>query len=472
MDRLSPLDVSFLHMEDADHTAHMHVASIAVYEGPVPPQHEIRQTLLDRMHLIPRCRQRVQSVPLNLARPVWVDAPDFDIDFHLRRTAVAAPGGEDELRALVGRVLSQRLDRTKPLWEMWVVEGLEDGHWATIGKVHHCMVDGVSGAELMVALLDLGPEVATHDPVAWEPRPVTSADLALDGLRSLATDTVEQARAVRSAVRRPRRVLGEVGQVLRGVRSISGAVKAPGGTQLTGPIGSHRVVAWADAPLTDVKAVRQAFGGTVNDVVLAAITSGFRQLLLARGEDVDGREIRTLVPVSVRATRDDGAAAGDGTLQNKVSAMFATLPVGIADPVGRLDAIRRQLATLKDSKQALAGQALTGIAAYAPAALFALGARVATRGAAVAPLPLETVTTNVPGPQLPLYAFGRRMIRVYPYVPIAAPVRISVGIFSYDGEVTFTISADRDTAPDVDLLARGITDGLAELVKLAAAPDA
>jgi diacylglycerol O-acyltransferase len=472
MDRLSPLDVSFLHIEDADHSSQMHIGSIGIFEGPPPPMDELRQTLVDRMHLIPRYRQRVQRVPLQLARPVWVDAPDFDIDYHLRRTALSAPGGEDELRSLTGRLMSQRLDRTKPLWEIWAVEGLADGCWALISKVHHCMVDGVSGAELMVVLLDLAPEVATYDEVQWDPEVVTSGDVTRDALRSLATDTGEQIRAIRSAFRRPVRVLGEVGNVLTGVWSMTGAVKRQGTTALTGDVGSHRVVAWADAPLSEVKAVRASLGGTVNDVVLAAIAGGFRTLLLEHGEEVEGREVRTLVPVSVRSKRDDGAAGGDGTMNNKVSAMFAALPVGIEDPGERLTAIREQLAHLKESKQALAGEALTSIGEYAPAALLSLGARVAARGTAVGPTPIETVTTNIPGPQFPLYSLGRRMLRVYPYVPVAPPVRTSVSIFSYDGDLTFAVTGDRDTLADVDVLAQGIRDGLAELVKLASStPD-
>ncbi|MCU1453648.1 MAG: acyltransferase [Acidimicrobiales bacterium] len=467
MDRLSPLDVSFLHMEDADRSAHMHIASIGIFEGPVPAHHEITAAFADRLHLIPRYRQRVERVPLQLARPVWVDATDFDVDYHVRRTALAAPGGEAELSQLVGRIVSQRLDRTKPLWEIWVVEGLADGHWATIGKVHHCMVDGVSGAELMVVLLDLTPEITTYGPVEWEPQPIGTGEVVRDAVRSLATDSVEQVRALRRAVRRPAQVLHEVREVVSGVRSMSGAVKTQGDGELTGPIGSHRVVAWADASLDDVKAVRAGLGGTVNDVVLAAITNGFRRLLVARGDEVDGRVVRTLVPVSVRGTRDDGAAAGDGSFDNKVSAMFAALPVGLDDPVERLAAIRTELADLKESKQALAGEALTSLAGVAPAALLALGARVAGRAVASGPTPIQTVTTNVPGPQLPLYSLGRKMVRAYPYVPVAAPVRISVAIFSYDGTVTFSVTGDRDTSPDIDIVAAGITDGIAELVKLA-----
>ena len=242
-------------------------------------------------------------MPFQLARPVWVDAVDFDIDYHLRRTALAAPGGELELQRLVGRICSQRLDRTKPLWEIWVVEGLADDRWAMINKAHHCMVDGVSGTELLALLLDLTPETPRHGPVDWSPHEVTSRDVTRDAARSLATDTAEQLRAVRSALRTPARAIRTVTDVVVGVRSLSGSVKTNSDSGLTGPVGSHRVVAWAAAPLSDVKAVRSTLGGTVNDVVLAAITNGFRELLLSRGESVDDRTVRTLIPVSVRGSR-------------------------------------------------------------------------------------------------------------------------------------------------------------------------
>ena len=468
MDRLSPLDVSFVHLEDGDRTAHMHIASIGIFEGPAPDQDEIRDQLLDRLHLIPRYRQRLERVPLGLARPVWVDATDFDIGYHVRRTALPAPGGDAELRALVGRIVSQRLDRTKPLWEIWIVEGVAGGRWAMIGKVHHCMVDGVSGTELLVASLDLAAEPAAYERQEWEREETSTAGVVLDAVRSLVTSSAEQARAVRGAVRRPRQALRAIGDLATGLRSSARSIAGPGRTELTGPVGSHRVIAWAAVPLDEIKAVKGALGGTINDVVLGAITNGFRELLRSRGETVDGREVRTLIPVSVRATRADGAATGDGTFDNKVSAMFAALPVGIADPVERHVAIVSELSDLKESNQALAGKALTDLSVHAPALLHALGARVVAKAMASGPSPIQTVTTNIPGPQVPLYCRGRKMVRAYAYVPVAAPVRISVAIFSYDGEVTFGVTGDREVSPDVDVFARGIVDGVAQLVKASA----
>jgi diacylglycerol O-acyltransferase / wax synthase len=251
--------------------------------------------------------------------------------------------------------------------------------------------------------------------------------------------------------------------VLMGSLALSSLVRPTPPTSLNGPIGPHRRYAWTNADLADVKRIRVAHGGTVNDVVLALITKGFRDLLASRGEDPDCRTIRTLVPVSVRARGDGGPAGGDGTLDNKVSAMFAELPVGIVDPVERLHAITAQLQDLKESRQAVAGEALTSAAGFAPPMLLALGTRIATR-AARRTGNLDTVTTNVPGPQFPLYSCGRRLLRATPYVPLAAPLRVGVAIFSYDGEVTFGITGDYDTAADIDVLAEGISAGVKELL--------
>ena len=462
MDRLSPLDASFLHIEDD--VNHMHIGSIGIFEGPPPAYEEVTATVGGRLSLVPRYRQRVMPVPFSLGRPVWVDDPHFNIEYHLRHTALPSPGGEAELRRLVGRVMSQQLDRTKPLWEIWMVEGLDDGRWAMVSKVHHCLVDGVSGTELLAVILDLTPDVPAPLEDDWTPAPApSSVELARDATRDLATSPYEQFRAASSLVRRPRRTMESVREIARGSLALSSLVRPTPPTSLNGPIGPHRRYAWADADLADVKRIRKAHGGTVNDVVLALITRGFRDLLTSRGEDVDGRVIRTLVPVSVRPRGDGGPASGDGTLTNRVSAMFAELPVGIEDPVVRLHAITAQLQDLKESRQAVAGEALTSGMGFAPPMLLTLGARVATR-AARRMGNLDTVTTNVPGPQFPLYSCGRKMLRAFPYVPLAAPLRVGVSIFSYDGELTFGLTGDYDCAPDLDVLAEGIGAGVKELL--------
>ena len=359
--------------------------------------------------------------------------------------------------------MSQQLDRAKPLWEMWMVEGLESGHWALMSKTHHCMVDGVSGTDLLTVVLDQEPEPARNTVDDWQPeQQPTNRELLTEAIAERVTSPYEQLRGLRSATRAPRQAVDQLTEVVQGVRSLAGLVRATPESTLNGPIGPHRRWAWARSSLADVKTIRTGLGGTVNDVVLAAITRGFRDLLEARGESTD-RVVRTLVPVSVRVKGVRGPAQGDGTFDNKVSAMFAELPVAISDARERLDAIHAQMADLKESKQAVAGEALTSLTGFAPPMLLALGTRVFSR------LPqrnVNTVTTNVPGPQFPLYAAGRKMLEAFPYVPLAGSVRVGVAIFSYNGMINFGVTGDYDTAPDIDVLCDGIEDGMAEMVKL------
>jgi WS/DGAT/MGAT family acyltransferase len=461
-DRLSPLDASFLHIEDG--VSHMHIASVAIFEGPQPPFTDIVSMVEAKLALVPRYRQVVKFVPFDLGRPVWADDPHFNIEYHLRHTALPAPGGEAELRKLVGRVMSQQLDRSKPLWEIWVVEGLEDGRWAMLAKTHHAMVDGVSGTDLLAVIMDLSPEVVRPAATAWTPRPTpTGGQLATEALRNVVRSPYEQLRALRASTRAIRHAVSHAAEVGQGVVAMAGLVRATPVSSLNGPLGPHRRYAWASTSVDDIKKVRKGLGGTFNDVVLASITNGFRELLLSRGEDID-RVVRTLVPVSVRPRDTSGKAVGDGTFANRVSAMFAELPVNIEDPSERLHAITHQMEGLKDSKQAVAGEALTSMSGFAPPMLLALGMRLATRAAQ---RNVNTVTTNVPGPQFPLYAAGRKMLRAFPYVPLGGQMRIGIAIFSYNGEVNFGITGDYDTTADLDVLSGGIEDGMAQMVKLA-----
>ncbi|HUC04128.1 MAG TPA: wax ester/triacylglycerol synthase family O-acyltransferase [Acidimicrobiales bacterium] len=458
-DRLSPLDASFLHIEDG--VSHMHIASVAIFEGPQPPFEDIVSMVDAKLGLVPRYRQVVQFVPLHLGRPVWVDDPHFNIEYHLRHTALPSPGGEAELRKLVGRVMAQQLDRSKPLWEIWIVEGLEEGRWAMLAKTHHAMVDGVSGSDLLAVIMDLSPEVTRPDLAPWVPHtPPRGEDLLRDAVLNLVRSPYEQLRAARASTRPLRNILSQAKEVGEGVVALSGIARATPPSSLNGPIGPHRRYAWASTTVDDIKRVRKGVGGTFNDVVLASITNGFRELLLSRGESVD-RVVRTLVPVSVRPRDDRGKAVGDGTFENKVSAMFAELPVSIEDPVERLHAVTAQMEGLKESKQAMAGEALTSMSGFAPPMLLTLGMRLATKASQ---RQVNTVTTNVPGPQFPLFAAGRRMLRAFPYVPLAGQVRIGIAIFSYDGEVNFGITGDYDSTADLDVLSAGIEEGMAQLL--------
>ena len=332
VDRMSPLDASFLHIEDS--VSHMHIASVSVFSGPEPPFFELQAMIERKLALVPRYRCVVRHVPLELGRPVWVDDPHFNIEYHVRHTALPSPGGEAELRKLVGRVMSQPLDRSKPLWEIWVVEGLDEGNWAVLSKTHHAMVDGVSGTDVLAVIMDLSPDQEPVAPIPWEPTPSPSPlKLAVDASIELLRSPYEQWHALRHAVSVPRQALEYGASVAQGLTAMMGLARRTAPSSLNGPLGPHRRYGWASTTVSEVKAIRTELGGTFNDVVLAAITNGFRELLLSRGETVD-RVVRTLVPVSVRPRNDRGLAVGDGTLENKVSAMFAELPVSIADAPG------------------------------------------------------------------------------------------------------------------------------------------
>jgi diacylglycerol O-acyltransferase / wax synthase len=470
VDRLSPLDASFLHIENDVNL--MHIGSVGIFEGPAPSFDELRTRLEGKIPLVPRYRQRVREVPLALGRPVWVEDPHFNLDYHVRHTALPSPGGREQLRNLVSRVMSQRLDLSKPLWEWWMVEGLEDDSWALISKAHHALVDGVSGTDLLAVALEESPDVEPAAPTDWAPPPEPSQLRLVAGtVAEYAASPAEQLRAVRSWVRAPRRMASQaafqVAGSVKGLASMSGLARPRTPSTLVGEIGPHRRYAWAATTLEDIRTIRTSLGGSVNDVVLTAVSRGYRELLLAHDEDVEGRTVRTLVPVSVRKPDERG------TYNNRVSAVFAELPVGLADPMDRMAEIRSQMDRLKVSGQAVAAETLTSLSGFAPPLLLSLGTRAAFTAARRSRLtPIETVTTNVPGPQQPLYAAGRRMLTAYPYVPLASPVRVGTAIFSYDGNLTFGVTADRDDEHDVDdagMLAAGIEAGLEELLTAARA---
>ncbi len=453
MEQLSSQDASFLHVEDA--VSHMHIGVVGVFEGPAPSYAALAERVQANLPKVPRYRQTVRFVPLALGRPVWVDDPHFNLPYHLRRTALPSPGGEEELRLLVGRVMSQQLDRHKPLWEMWMIEGLSEGRWALISRLHHSMVDGVAGAELLSVILDEEREPRPVASARWHPeRQPSGAELAL---RALGRRAASPFGVVRAAAAAPRAAAIRAAEAAQGLMTLSEVLRPLNPSSLNGRIGPHRRWDWARSRLSDVQVVRAAFGGTVNDVVLTAITGGFRELLQSRGESTD-RVVRSLVPVSVRAPGEHGR------YNNRVSALFADLPVGIADPRQRLAAVSAQLKHLKRSHEAVTGDVLVGLSGFAPAMLLSLALRTATR---MPQRNVNTVTTNVPGPQKPLYAAGRRMLECFPYVPLAGHVRVGVAIFSYDGALTFGVTGDYDRAPDIDVLCRGIERSVAELVDAA-----
>ena len=456
---MSPQDAVFLAIEDDRNP--MHIGNVCVFEGPAPTYGDLVRTVAVNLALVPRYRQRVRFIPMQLGRPVWVDDPHFQILYHVRRTAIPQPGGADELRNLAGRVFAQNLDRGKPLWELWMVEGLEDGHWALLSKVHHCMVDGVSGTDLLTVLLDREPKPPPSRAPTWRTAEEPSdLHLLADAVADAVLDPVNRIRGlplVARAVFASGLGVDNLTDAWNFVSSL-GSWTQPAVGSLNGPIGPHRRWSWAASTLEQVREIRAALGGTVNDVVIAAITRGFRDLLLGRNESVDGRVVRTLVPVSVRRESEKGL------YNNRVSGLFPGLPVGIADPVERLGAVREQMEGFKRSRQAVAGDVLTQLSGYAPPMFLSVSARLATL---FEQRLVQTVTTNVPGPQFPLYAAGRQMLYAYPYVPIAGTVRIGIAIFSYLGGLNFGITGDYDSVPDLDVLTRGIESGMAELQAVA-----
>jgi len=457
MDRLNPLDAVFVDAEDADPHVSMAIASIAVFEGPAPSHEEFLAHMAGRLARVPRYRQKLRPVPFRLGRPVWVDDPDFDLRFHVRRTALPAPGGDQQLADLMARVMSQRLDRDHPLWEYWVAEGLADGHWALISKVHHCFVDGVSGTDLYRVIFDLSPEptppAVDERPVRAEPSPV---ELAVQAALDIVALPARETLALRGALADPQGAIRQAAEMARALAKLTPALWPATGSSLSGPIGRQRRYTWARASLDDVKTIKRSLGGTVNDVVLAAISGGFRALLLARGEEPGPHMVRSLVPVSVRAPGEENL------YDNRVSALLADLPVHIADPVERLAAVQAELLALKTSNEALLGAALTSLGRYTP---FPYTSWLVRLGFELPQRDIVTVTTNVPGPRQPLYGMGRRIVEIIPYVPIATTLRTGVSIFTYCDRVTFGITGDFDASPDLDVLARGIEDGLADLLK-------
>ena len=456
MDRMNPLDASFLAIEDDNNP--MHIGNVSIFEGPVPSYGDVVRMVASKLPLVPRYRQKVRMVPLQLGRPVWVDDPHFQILYHIRHTAVPSPGGEDQLRNLAGRVFAQNLDRSKPLWEMWIVEGLKGGNWALISKVHHSMVDGVSGTDLMTVLLDQSATVEEPVIEPFEPGPEPSTfELLADMLADRVVQPLEAVRGLPALARSPLPGGMTLGDARRSIGAYVSMVTNKT-ADLNGPIGPHRRWSWAKSSLADVKTIRESLPGTVNDVVLAVITRGFRDLLLSRGAEVEGRVVRTMVPVSVRSE------AEKGTFNNRVSAMFPGLPVGIDDPVERLMDIQRQMNHLKETKMAAGADSIMQMAGFAPPMLLAMGTRLAAR---MPQRTLNTITTNVPGPRFPLYISGRQMLEAYPFVPIEGNVRIAIAIFSYLGGLNYGITGDYDTTADINVLAEGIEAGMQEYLRIA-----
>jgi WS/DGAT/MGAT family acyltransferase len=461
--RLGAQDKTFLDLERPNEP--QHIAAITVFEtgrlarpdGSVDIE-RVRSYVASRLHRLPRYRQRLAWIPIE-RHPVWVDDPHFQIDYHVRHTALPRPGDERQLKRLAGRVVSQPLDRERPLWEFWVVEGLEGGkRFAIVNKVHHCMIDGISGVDLMAILLAADPDAAPEPSPPFEPRPPPGPlDLLagevgrrVSGLVGVLGRTPSALRAPVDLAQRVREGVVAVGETL------SAALRPTSDTPINQRLGPHRRIDWRDLELSRVKAVKDRLGGTVNDVVLATIAGALRRFLALRRLDVDHLRIRANVPVSLR-TRDER-----GTLGNRIALFMAELPVDEPDPLARLERVRATMERLKRSRQAMGAEVLAAVSEWTSATLLSL----AVRGAALG-RPYNLVVTNVPGPQIPLYMLGARMERCYPVVNLQPQQGLGVGLFSYAGMLGVGFTADTDQLPDLYVFADATLASFEELEQLA-----
>src|SRR3954469_12012937 len=457
-DRLSAVDASFLAQERAN--SHMHVGAVLIFEGPPPSYEDFLTHIRSRLHLVPRYRHKLAFPPLETGRPIWIDDPSFNLEYHVRHTALPQPGSEEQLRALAARIHSQRLDRAKPLWETWLVQGLERGRFALISKSHHALVDGISGVDLMTVLFDATPvpQIAPHEGEPWSPQPEPSAvELAARGLKGLVKLPFGLAGGAIAAATHPASSLDHVREALEGVGEVAWAGLNPApDTPLNVPIGPHRRLSFVRNDLSDFKLVKNALGGTVNDVVLSVVAGGLRTWLRARGVRTEGLELRALVPVSTRG-RDQ-----HGDLGNRIVAMRGPLPVYVADPVARLRVVRQAMDGLKQSKQAVGAAAISGLEALAPPTILAQASRLqfSTRL-------FNLLVTNVPGPQFPLYVLGRELQDTFPVAFLPENQALAIAIMSYNGRMDFGLLGDYDALPDIEELGAALHSALAELVEAA-----
>jgi diacylglycerol O-acyltransferase len=459
LDRLTAVDASFLTNETS--SSHMHVGAILIFEGPPPLYVDLVEHIRGRLDQVPRFRQRIVVPPLEAGRPLWADDVNFNLTYHIRHTALPEPGGEEELKRLAGRIFSQQLDRSKPLWELWLVQGLERDRFAILTKTHHAMVDGVSGVDIGTVLFDIEPVPSPARVVDdWKPRPEPSTSaLVTRAARDVAAAPLKLAGRAAEAVRNPESTAKRVAEGLEGIGEVVGAFADPApDVPLNQPIGPHRRFVWSRSELATFKRIKNALGGTVNDVVLAVVTGALRDWLHGRGIRTEGLEMRALVPVSIRSEDERG------NLGNRIALMRGPLPVYVEDPVRRLRVVTEAMEGLKRSKQALGAEVISRFNDFAPPTLLAQASRInfSTRL-------FNMIVTNVPGPQVPLYVLGREMEEIFPIAFLPENHALAVAIMSYNGRICFGLLADFDGVEDVGAIAAGIDSSLAELEEAAAA---
>ena len=459
-DRLTAVDASFLHQERQ--SSHMHVGAVLVFEGPPPGYEELLDQIESRLHLVPRYRQKLAQPPLGSGRQRWVDDPNFNLEYHARITALPQPGSEEQLRNLAGRTFSQRLDRSKPLWETWLVHGLDSGRFALISKTHHSLIDGIAGMDLASVLFDVSPVPNKLEAEPWTPHPEPStAELLAEAAKDVISGPVAVAGKTLGALRRPARAISTLRESAEGIGEVlwAGLNPAPT-TPLNVPIGPHRRLSKVRAELSDLKLVKNAFGGTVNDVVLTVVAGGLRSWLRSRGVRTEGLELRALVPMSIRTDVEKG------DLGNRIAAMRGPLPVYVDDPVERLRLVSEAMAGVKDSKQALGAEVIAGLEDFAPPTLLAQASRLnfSTRL-------FNLIVTNVPGPQFPLYLLGRELQELVPVAFLPEDHALAIAAISYNGAVDFGLLGDYDAMPDIDFVTAAIAESLGELVDRARAAE-
>ncbi len=438
----------------------MHVASVMVFEGKAPTLAELVEHVQGRLHLVPRYRQRLAFVPFSQGRPVWADDPHFNPFYHIRHTALPKPADDAALKRLAGRLFSQRLDRSKPLWEIWMVQSMSGGRFALVAKTHHALVDGISGVDITTVLFDTAAEpVPSAPPTPWSAKPLPGpAKLLGEALIERSTVPAEMARGARALLRAPRRAVSQVkdGLASVGATTLAGINAPAPPSPFNVDIGPHRRYTFLDAQLAEFKAIKDSLGGTLNDVVLASVSLALGRYLRGHGHDTDGLVLKAMVPVSVRSKAQRGA------LGNQVAAMWAPLPVGIENPAECLHKISNAMEDLKRGGQAVGAQVLTNLAGFAPPTILSQAARLQARQ----PF-FNLVVTNVPGPQFPLYLLGRRLQVLYPVVPLAQRQALGIAVMSYDGHLGFGLLGDYDALPDLEEIALDLQAAIASLARAA-----
>jgi WS/DGAT/MGAT family acyltransferase len=455
---LTAADASLLREERAD-SGHVHVGGISIVEGPPPSIDELRAHVLHRLERVPRYRTTVVAPPLGIGRPHWAVDPNFSIDYHVRHAALPRPGDERELRIAAARLFSQRLDRRRPLWELWVIEGLEDGRFAVVTKSHQALVDGIVAMDLMTAILDAGdgpaPAPTSPRPGRWLAPPVpTPAQLVASAVRDAGRAVVHRPARLAGALARPAEALAGAAAGAAGLGGlVSGRLKPAPPSPLNVPIGPHRRLARTAIPVADLKRVKDTFGGTVNDVVLALVAGAIRRWMADRGLQTDGVELRAAVPVAIEARRRE---------PRPIALLHATLPIGEPDALVRFERIRRGMSESTAGHQVVAADRLTSSERFAPPTVLAQVSRLRLDERR-----FNLLVANVPGPQQDMFLLGRRLQTTVPVPFLSGDRALAVAVTSYAGTAEFGLLGDLDKLADIDVVADGLDASMEELLTLA-----